>query len=213
MASTTKQKIRDPSKLVPRTHPKYRDWLKFLSSIKDAAHRFNSEKRSAAEAADYLVGYFDHTARALLETVGDYASALKCGTELDNLVPEFLAWYRAWVRAAALTRSKPSRKEIDDLRKRLLRRAEHWKAEAHATRVPLPKESAKQRAERRQRELEPLLRKARITTDDVWAERAGATMDRNTPRDYRTGKTARLRKTTRQALAQALGILEIDLPD
>jgi hypothetical protein len=205
-------KIRDPSKRVRRSHAQYRQWVQFLSTMNAAAHRFNSGRQSARETADYLVAHFDAPARAMLETVGDYSSALVCGKALDDLVLTCLAWFRQWIQVAALPPSKrPSRKAHNDLRKRLMRRAEHWKAEAQA-RVPLPVESPTQRARRRQRELQPLLKKAGITSDDAWAECAGASMDRNTPRDYRNGKTKTLRRGTRQALAQALGIPASKLP-
>jgi hypothetical protein len=205
--------MRDPSKQVPRSHPKYREWVKFLSTIDKAAHRFNSAVPSSRRAADYLVRHFDATARALLETVGEYSSALVCGKVLDSLVLHVLAWFRRWIREAAFPPSKrPSRKAHNDLRKRLLRRAEHWKAEAQA-RVSLPDESPKERAKRRQRVLKPLLKKAGITSDEAWAERADPSMDRNTPRDYRNGRTVRLRRASRHALAQALGILDSELPE
>jgi hypothetical protein len=126
-------KMRDPSKQVARNHPKYREWVKFLSTIEEEAHRFNSQRPSSRKTADYLVRHFDATGRAMLETVGDYSSALLCGKVLDDLVLRVLAWFRRWIRAAALPPSKrPSRKVHNDLRKRLMRRAEHWKAEAHA---------------------------------------------------------------------------------
>ena len=212
LSSGTMDKIRDPSKQVPRNHAKYRDWVQYLSAIDGLAHRFNSDQRSAKEAANYLIRHFDATGRAMLESVGDYSSALVCGRGLDSLVPRFLAWFHKWIGVARLMPTQcPSPKMYTDLRRRLMRRAEFWKAQAQV-RVLLPEESVKERGARRQRILKPLLKKAGITSDEVWAERADPTMDRNTPRDYRLGKTKKLRRGTRQALAQALAIPESKLP-
>jgi hypothetical protein len=124
-----------------------------------------------------------------------------------------LEWFREWVHAAALPKSQqPSQTAKTALQRSLLRRAEHWKAKAHATCLALMEESPKQRAVRRQRVVNPLMKRVGITSDDAWAERAGSNIDRNTPRDYRNGKTKTLRQANRQALAQALEITESELP-
>jgi hypothetical protein len=99
------------------------------------------------------------------------------------------------------------------LRRQLLRRAEHWKAKAHAAYRCLLEETVAQRASRRKRVLAPLLKNAGIRSDDEWAARADATMDRNTARDYRNGKTKKLRKVNRTTLAQALNVDQSLLPD
>ena len=205
--------MRDSSKLLSRNSPQYADWEKFLSTIHAEAHTFNSRKRDYRKAADYLVKHLDHVGGAMVETVKDHSSAVASGEELDRLVVKLLEWFRKWVHAAAFPKSqKPSQTAKTALQRRLLRRAEHWKAKAHATCLALVKESPKQRAERRQRVVNPLLRRAGITSDDAWAARAGSNIDRNTPRDYRKGKTKTLRQANRQALAQALEITESELP-
>jgi hypothetical protein len=206
--------VRDPSTKLPRNHLQYGDWVRFLTTVHAGGHSFNSEPRSSRQAADYTIKHFDETARMQLNVVRDFSSALKCNTALDKLVPRLQAWFREWVESAGIPRSKqPSRKAYEDLDKRLLRRAEYWKGKAHAICLSLTEESPKQRASRRQRVLKPLLKKAGITSDEVWAERAGENIDRNTPRDYRNGKTKRLRKANRHALAIALGIAESELPE
>lgn len=126
-------KMRDASKMLPRDDPQYEVWVTSLTTVNERAHRFNSGPRSAREAADYLVQHFDDTGRTMLEMVNDYSSAVVCGKHLDRLVPLFLRWFQKWIVAAALPKSKrPSRKAQNEVRKRLLYRAEHWKAEAHA---------------------------------------------------------------------------------
>jgi hypothetical protein len=205
--------MKDSSKLRSRKSPQYADREKFLLTIHAAAHRFNSEKRGSREAANYVVKQFDHVAGTLLKTVKDRSSAVACGKELDGLVPELLAFFRGWVNVAPLPKSqKPSGRAYAELGRRLLRRAEHWKAKAQTTCLALTEESPKQRTARRQRVINPLLKRAGITSDEDWAARAGSNIDRNTPRDYRNGKTKTLRRVTREALAQALGITESELP-
>jgi hypothetical protein len=205
--------MRDSSKLPSRKSPQYAECEKFLSTIHAEAHRFNAEKRGSSDAANYLVKQFDHVAGTLLKTVKDHSSALACGKALDRVAPKFLAWFRSWVDVAALPQSlKPAGRAHAELGRRLLRRAEHWKAKAHATCLALTEESPKQRSARRQRVINPVMKKVGISSDDDWAARAGSNIDRNTPRDYRNGKTQRLRRVTREALAQALGITESELP-
>jgi hypothetical protein len=205
--------MRDSSKLRSQKSPQEADCEKFLSTIHAAAHRFNSEKRGSRDAADYLVKQFDLVGGTLLKTVKDHSSAVACGKALDRVVPKFLTWFRSWVAVAALPKSlKPAERAHAELRRRLLRRAEHWKAKAHANCLALAEESPKQRATRRQRVVNPVMKRIGISSDDDWAARAGSNIDRNTPRDYRKGKTQRLRRVTREALAQALGIAESELP-
>ena len=205
--------MRDSSKLPSQKSPQEADCEKFLSTIHAEAHRFNSEKRGSRHAADYLVKQFDLVAGTLLKTVKDHSSAVACGKALDRVVPKFLAWFRSWVAVAALPKSQqPGGGAYAELGRRLLRRAEHWKAKAHATCLALAEEPPKQRAARRQRVVNPLMKRAGISSDDDWAARAGSNIDRNTPRDYRNGKTQMLRRVTREALAQALGITKSELP-
>lgn len=205
--------MRDSSKLLSRKSPQYGDWEKFLSTMHAEMHRFNSKKRGSREAANYVVKQFDHVAGTHLKTVKDHSSAVACGKELDGVVPKFLAWFRRWVEVAALPKSqKPSGTAYAELGRRLLRRAEHWKAKAQEISLASREESQMQRAARRQRVVKPLMKRAGITSDDDWAERAGSNIDRNTPRDYRSGKTKTLRRATREALARSLGITESELP-
>ena len=74
-------------------------------------------------------------------------------------------------------------------------------------------ETPEERSARRRAIIDPLMRKAGVTSDEDWASRAGENMDRNTPRDYRNGVTKRLRRASRNGLAKALGIPEGELPD
>ena len=78
---------------------------------------------------------------------------------------------------------------------------------------PRREETAEQRSVRRCAIVDPLMKKAGIRSDSEWAEKAGTAMDRNTPRDYRNGKTKRPRKSTRIALAAPLGVDESELPE
>jgi hypothetical protein len=56
------------------------------------------------------------------------------------------------------------------------------------------------------------MEKANIPSDEAWAHKAGENTDRNTARDYRNGKTRRLREESREALAKPLGITASELP-
>jgi len=202
--------MRDPSKLLSRKSPQYADWQRFLAKINAQAHSFNTKARSSAEAASHLVKLLDHVGATLVLTVRHHSSAIECSRELDGLVVELPKWFTQWVDAAALP--KPTQAATSAVHRRLLRRAEYWKAKAHVASARLVEESPRQRAARRQRVVNPMMKKAGFTSDDAWAERAGPNIDRNTPRDYRSGKTKNLRRSTRQALAQALGIAEAELP-
>lgn len=74
-------------------------------------------------------------------------------------------------------------------------------------------ETIVQRSARRCAIVDPLMKLRGFASDDEWAMKAGDNMDRNTPRDYRNGKTKRLRRSTRQLLASALGVDVSKLPD
>jgi hypothetical protein len=125
-----------------------------------------------------------------------------------------LEWLPEWTGVARMPTAEASTAlDLAEFRGRLMRRAEHWKSEAHATVAAQTEETPEQRALRRQRILDPLLERASISSNDAWAARAGAGTDRNTPRDYRSGKTKKLRKANREALAEALGISALELPD
>jgi hypothetical protein len=93
----------------------------------------------------------------------------------DQFIVQLLGWFRRW--QITLPKSpKPSAKASSDPRTRLLRRGEYWKAEAHAIGLICAGETPKQRAARRERILMPLLKKAGITSDEAWAERAGTSI-------------------------------------
>jgi hypothetical protein len=80
-------------------------------------------------------------------------------------------------------------------------------------------ETEAERAARRHAKIDPLWSKPNppITSSDEWARRASKGLfkeiDRNTPRDYLNGKTKKLRQAKRIALASALGIDPLELPD
>lgn len=74
-------------------------------------------------------------------------------------------------------------------------------------------ETQEERSARRKAVVDPLMKNAGVTSDEDWASRAGANIDRNTPRDYRNGLTKRLRPASREALAKALAIKTAELPD
>ena len=78
--------------------------------------------------------------------------------------------------------------------------------------APAP-ESQEERGKRRRDVVEPLMKRAGIRSAEAWAEKCGSSMDKNTPRDYLNGSTAKPRITTRQALARGLGIDALELPD
>jgi len=189
-------------------------WLKCLSELDAGMHQFNAGGRSRREAEDYIVSQFDRAAEMTLQTVRDRACALALVPVLDGLVPKLLEFLTQWTRLARIpTSESPTALDLAEFRERLLRRAERWKSMAHAAVAERIEETPAQRGLRRQQILDPLLKNAGITSDDAWAERAGTSTDRNTARDYRCGKTNKLRQETRKALAQALGISPSELPD
>jgi len=202
--------LSDASKVLSPGDPKYAQWMHFASSLEGAGHRFNSRECGPRETTNYLVRQYDYTGRMLVETVNDYPSARRCSKELDRLVPAFLTWLVSLGATLPKSRRVPARM-LADAHKRLMRRAEHWKAKAYA--MVLIEETPSERAARRQRALRPLWKRAGISSDEAWAERAGGNIDRNTPRDYRAGKTKKLRSANRKALAEALGVAETDLPE
>lgn len=117
--------------------------------------------------------------------------ALALAEALDGLIPKSLEFLTQWTGLARIpTSESPTTLDIAEFRERLMRRAEHWKSQAFAAVAEQAEETSEQRGLRRQRILDPLLEKAGFTSDDAWAERAGDATDRNTPRDYRSGKTA-----------------------
>jgi hypothetical protein len=176
----------DASTLRVSTHPKFGEWIQFDANLAEKAHWFNSKPRSLKAVGDYLLRQFDLTCRMQLELVDDYSSARQCDKAIDDILERFLDWFRRWQ-----TRSKPrklSTRAEHAVRKRLLRRGAHWKAKAYAIGVGVTAETREQRAARRKRILNPLLKKAGIDSDEAWADRAGDSIDRNTPRDYEMAK-------------------------
>jgi hypothetical protein len=90
---------------------------------------------------------------------------------------------------------------------------ENGSAPASAGKARTEDETQEERSARRKAVVDPLMKSADITSDEDWASRAGASIDRNTPRDYRNGLTKRLRRASREALAKALSITTAELPD
>jgi len=194
--------------------PKYADWVKYLSTTDEASHRFNSQRPSVRKTADYMARQYSRAAALIIETVTDYASAEQCGQRLDSFAKRVLRMFPKLVSVAVPSHDHLELRKVESqLRERLLRRSEFWKAEAQKAARSRTEESMAQRAARRQAVLKTLLKRAGIRSDDEWAERAGESMDRNTPRDYRNGKTKELRKATREALAKPLGIPASRLPE
>lgn len=190
------------------------EWLKYLSELDAGMHRFNADGASRREAEDHVVSLFDRAGEMGLKTVRDRASALDFAEALDRLVSQMVEWLPQWTDEARIPASEtPTALNLVEFRERLLRRAEHWKSEAHTVVAAQTEETPEQRGLRRQRILDPLLQRAGIRSDEAWAERAGVSIDRNTPRDYRSGKTKKLRRANQETLAEVLGISASELPD
>ena len=205
---------RKRAKRVPQARVTDPAWQKRLSELDAGGHRFNAEGRSRPDVEDYIVSQLDGSAEAMLPTVRNRAGAQEVARVLDGLVPRLVEFSRQWAGLARIPTSEtPTPLDLAEFRERLMRRVEHWKSEAYALVAARTEETPEQRGLRRQEKLGPLLEKAGIGSDDAWAERAGAGMDRNSPRDYRSGKTKKLRRGTRRALAAALGISASELPE
>ena len=213
-AAMAKAKRRRSTKRLRRVKVSDPAYLKARAVLDAGMHQFNAAGHSRREAEDYIVSQFDGSAEMMLHTVHDRAGVLTLAQALDGLVPKSLEFLIQWAGLARIpTSESPTALDLAEFRERLLRRAEHWKSMAHAAVAERVEETPAQRGLRRQQILDPLLKVAGITSDDAWAERAGTPTDRNTPRDYRSGKTNKLQKETRKALAEALGISPSELPD
>jgi hypothetical protein len=205
-----KRRRRKPVRRVKVTDPA---WQKLRAQLDSRMHRFNAEGGTRQDTEDYIVSQLDGSAEGMLLTLGNRAGADKVGRELDGLVAPCVEFLVQWPGSARIPTSEaPGTMELAEFRERLLRRTEHWKSMAFAMVAERTAETPEQRGIRRQKILDPMLQKAGIASDDVWAERAGAGVDRNTPRDYRSGKTKKLRRETREALAAALEIAASELP-
>ena len=116
----------------------HRQWPDTRSILHEQGHRFNSgfaKLRNSGKLSDpqkmvqYLAAVFDHTAALAVKTVTSHESAARCCDELATLLSEVLK------RSSKLFRLQlppESRKGAQtELRRRLLERSEHWKAEAY----------------------------------------------------------------------------------
>jgi hypothetical protein len=73
-------------------------------------------------------------------------------------------------------------------------------------------ETAEERSTRRHMIVDPWMQDADIKSAEMWATKAGGNIDKNTPRDYLSGKTKTLRAESRIALARALNKGADELP-
>jgi hypothetical protein len=149
---------RKPVRRVKVTDPA---WQKQRAQLDSGMHRFNSDGRTRQDTEDYIVSQFDGSAEGMLLTVRIRADADELGRGLDGLVAPCVEFLVQWAGSARIpTAEAPSTLELAEFRERLLRRVEHWKAEAYQKVAAQTEETPAQRGLRRQAKLDPLLEKA-----------------------------------------------------
>jgi aspartokinase len=118
-----------------------RAWSKVRSSLHESEHRFNSrcaEQHYAGVNADpqeileYFVTMYERGVAMAVKTVTDHESAVACCAAFDILSKKTLNLCSRYLRTV-LPKERPEqvRALSSELRRRLLPRSEHWKAEAH----------------------------------------------------------------------------------
>src|SRR5579864_1944277 len=127
----------DSSKAPPSNDKLVREWEEVRSKVHESGHRFNSryaqlkysgENIDPQEVLQYLTKTYERTAAMSVKTVTDHDSALGCIKELDAYLKNLLNVSSRLFRQVL---PSGSRALSSELRRRLLSRSEHWKAEAH----------------------------------------------------------------------------------
>jgi hypothetical protein len=118
-----------------------RAWSKVRSSLHESEHRFNSRyaeqyyagvTADSQETLEYLVTMYERAVAMAVKTVTDHQSAVACCTELDILLKKMLKVSSRLLREVLPKESQEKAGALcSELRRRLLPRSEHWKAEAH----------------------------------------------------------------------------------
>jgi hypothetical protein len=213
--------LSDSLRKIPADHPKNKVWETLCVKGEKASARYRSNyarRRLGAAIPDpqtalgRAIEAFEQNRDAQISLVKDYQSAGTCERALKGLMDFCLDWFQRWL-AETRQDEAVARRFTTKLQLELLERFNSAKLHALETAEQLlaGEETQEERAERRKAVVNPLMKKVHIPTDIAWAVRAG--LDRNTPRDYRNGKTKRLRKPNREALATPLEIKESELPD
>ena len=118
-----------------------RAWSKVRSGLHESEHRFNSRyaeqyyaggNADPQEVLDYFVTMYEPAVAMAVKTVTDHESAVACCTELDILLKKTLNVCSRLLREVLPKESPEKVKALcSELRRCLLPRSEHWKAEAH----------------------------------------------------------------------------------
>jgi hypothetical protein len=116
-------------------------WSKVRSILHESGYRFNSRyaqrkhdgvKTDPQETLEYLITVYERTAAMTVKTVTDHESAVACCTELDNFFEKMRKISSKLLRKVFPQESRETFNVLNsELRRRLLPRSEHWKAEAH----------------------------------------------------------------------------------
>lgn len=133
--------IEDSSEVSPSGPDLRRQWEEFRSRLHESGHRFNflyarqkdaGENLDPQEALRYLTKTYERTAAMAVNTVTDHESALACVKELDIFLKKMLKMSSRLLREMLPRESRAASEALcSALRRRLLLRSEHWKAEAH----------------------------------------------------------------------------------
>jgi hypothetical protein len=131
----------DSPEVPPSDDRLIRAWSKFRSSLHESGYRFNSRyaqqkydgaKADPQEIIEYLGTMYERTAAMAVKTVTDHESAVGCCTQLDIFLKKMLNVSSKLIREVLPQESRGMCKTLSsELRRRLLPRSEHWKAEAH----------------------------------------------------------------------------------
>jgi hypothetical protein len=139
-AAISMNKVQDLEAL-PGDDAMLRAWSKVRSILHESGHRFNSRfaqqeyaglKADPQETIDHFISNYDLAVAMAVKTVTGHESAVDCCTELDILLEKMLNVFSELILVQHPKASQKKLKALrSDLRRHLLPRSEHWKAEAH----------------------------------------------------------------------------------
>jgi hypothetical protein len=222
-----------------------RAWSKVRSSLHESEHRFNSRyaeqyyaggNLDPQEILEYFGTMYERAVAMAVMTVTDHESAVACCTELDILLKKTVNFSSRWLRTVRPQESPEQARALSsELRRRLLPRSEHWKAEAHkltqktqrtrgsspsnkqtareSAAPPAVRESAPlriMRAAMQQQSLNPPQLAMKMQAILKRTRQAKGTVDRTTVYRIVEGKTSRPHPGIVNALIDALQLTEED---
>ncbi|PWU03907.1 MAG: hypothetical protein C5B51_17960 [Terriglobia bacterium] len=117
------------------------DWLEYRSKLHERGHRLDEQyaqqklkglQGDPEKNLKYLVNLYDAVAKMLTHNVVNHQSAVKAAEELDAFWKPFLSRSLQVIRSRLPREKRAESKDLlQKLRRQLLPRSSHWKAEAH----------------------------------------------------------------------------------